>query len=70
VTHKNGLVVGARSFHGNYYYGHILLARLKQTNFLLEIIADDQRSGCQPTISGVDYDNSTSGSFIMESASR
>jgi IS5 family transposase len=52
VTHKNGLVVGARSFPGNPYHGHILLALPKQTNILLEIIADDQRSGGQSKISG------------------
>lgn len=36
VTHKNGLVVGARSFPGNPYDGHVLSAQLEQTNILLE----------------------------------
>ena len=36
VTHRNGLVVGARTFPGNPYDGHILAAQLEQTNILLE----------------------------------
>ena len=36
VTHKRGLMVGARSFAGNPYDGHILSAQLEQTNILLE----------------------------------
>jgi IS5 family transposase len=36
VTHKSGLVVGARSFPGNPYDGHILSAQLEQTHILLE----------------------------------
>jgi transposase, IS5 family len=36
VTHKNGLMVGARSFTGNPYDGHILSAQMEQTTILLE----------------------------------
>jgi IS5 family transposase len=36
VTHKQGLVVGARSFPGNPYDGHILREPLEQTGILLE----------------------------------
>ena len=36
VTHTHGLMVGARTFAGNPYDGHILAAQLEQTNILLE----------------------------------
>ncbi len=36
VTHRSGLVVGARSFPGNPYDGHILSAQLEQTNILVD----------------------------------
>jgi len=36
VTHRSGLVVGARTFPGNPYDGHILAAQLEQTGILLE----------------------------------
>lgn len=36
VTHKSGLMVGARTFPGNPYDGHILAAQLEQTSILLE----------------------------------
>jgi len=36
VTHKNGLMVGARTFPGNPYDGHVLSAQLEQTTILLE----------------------------------
>ena len=36
VTHKHGLIVGARSFPGNPYDGHTLAAQLEQTNTLLQ----------------------------------
>jgi len=58
VTHKNGLVVGARSFPGNPYDGHILSAQLEQTNILLE---DAGKSPKQIFVDlgyrGVDHDN-------------
>ena len=38
VTHKSGLVVGARTFPGNPYDGHILAQQLEQTSILLEAI--------------------------------
>ena len=36
VTHKQGLIVGARSFPGNPYDGHTLKEQLEQTGILLE----------------------------------
>lgn len=36
VTHQQGLMVGARSFPGNPYDGHLLNAQLEQTTILLE----------------------------------
>ena len=36
VTHKSGLMVGARTFPGNPYDGHLLSAQLEQTRILLE----------------------------------
>jgi transposase, IS5 family len=36
VTHKSGLMVGARTFPGNPYDGHILNQQLEQTRILLE----------------------------------
>jgi IS5 family transposase len=38
VTHKQGLMVGARSFTGNPYDGHTLAAQLEQTTALLQDI--------------------------------
>jgi transposase, IS5 family len=48
VTHKNGLMVGARSFPGNPYDGHTLAEQLEQTNTLLQDI------GVVPTTAVVD----------------
>jgi transposase, IS5 family len=36
VTHRSGLMVGARSFPGNPYDGHILSAQLEQTHILID----------------------------------
>jgi len=36
VTYKNGLMVGAKTFPGNPYDGHILHKQLTQTQILLE----------------------------------
>ena len=36
VTHKSGLIVGARTFPGAPYDGHVLAAQLEQTGILLE----------------------------------
>jgi IS5 family transposase len=58
VTHKQGLMVGARSFPGNPYDGHILSAQLEQTTNLLQ---DLGRSPTQAIVDlgfrGVDADN-------------
>jgi IS5 family transposase len=48
VTHKRGLMVGARSFPGNPYDGHTLAEQLEQTNTLLQDI------GVKPTTAVVD----------------
>lgn len=58
VTHKQGLMVGARSFPGNPYDGHVLSAQLEQTTNLLQ---DTGRSPKQVIVDlgyrGVDADN-------------
>ena len=58
VTHKQGLMVGARSFTGNPYDGHILSAQLEQTTNLLQDIG---RAPKQAVVDlgyrGVDADN-------------
>ncbi|MCY7288882.1 MAG: hypothetical protein LH624_11695, partial [Cryobacterium sp.] len=58
VTHKQVLIVGARSFPGNPYDGHVLSAQLEQTNNLLQ---DLGRSPKQVIVDlgyrGVDADN-------------
>ena len=58
VTHNRGLMIGARTFLGNPYDGHLLNAQLEQTAILLEDV------GCQPQqvvvdlgFRGVDADN-------------
>jgi IS5 family transposase len=58
VTHKQGLMVGARSFPGNPYDGHVLSAQLEQTANLLQ---DTGRVPRQVIVDlgyrGVDADN-------------
>ena len=58
VTHKQGLMVGARSFPGNPYDGHVLSAQLEQTANLLQ---DTGRAPKQVIVDlgyrGVDADN-------------
>ena len=58
VTHKSGLIVGARTFPGNPYDGHVLAAQLEQTAILLE---DTGRKPKQVIVDlgyrGVDADN-------------
>lgn len=58
VTHKSGLMVGARTFPGNPYDGHVLNQQLEQTTILLE---DVGRSPKQVVVDlgyrGVDADN-------------
>lgn len=48
VTHKSGLMVGARSFPGNPYDGHTLGQQLEQTNALLQDV------GASPKVAVVD----------------
>lgn len=58
VTHKSGLMVGARTFPGNPYDGHVLREQLEQTSILLE---DVGRTPKQVVVDlgyrGVDRDN-------------
>lgn len=58
LTHKSGLIVGARTFPGNPYDGHILAAQLEQTGILLE---DVGRTPKEVVVDlgyrGVDHDN-------------
>lgn len=49
VTHKEGLVVGARSFTGAPYDGHTLAEQLEQTRILLQGIASKDQSSVQPS---------------------
>jgi IS5 family transposase len=48
VTHKSGLIVGARSFPGNPYDGHTLAGQIEQTTNLLQDI------GVAPKVAVVD----------------
>jgi IS5 family transposase len=58
VTHKSGLVVGARTFPGNPYDGHILAAQLEQTGILLEDVGHTPKEVVMDLgYRGVDHDN-------------
>lgn len=58
VTHWQGLVVGARSFTGNPYDGHILNAQLEQSRILLEDVGvSPQEAVVDLGFRGVDWDN-------------
>jgi IS5 family transposase len=58
VTHKQGLMVGARSFPGNPYDGHILSAQLDQTSNLLQDLGRTPRQAIVDLgYRGVDADN-------------
>jgi IS5 family transposase len=58
VTHKSGLMVGARSFPGNPYDGHILSAQLEQTRILLEDVGREPKEVVVDLgFRGVDRDN-------------
>ena len=60
VTHKSGLMIGARTFPGNPYDGHVLNQQLEQTTILLE---DTGKAPKQVVVDlgyrGVDKDNPT-----------
>jgi transposase, IS5 family len=49
VTHKEGLVVGARSFTGAPYDGHTLAEQLEQTEILLQNIQTRDHSAIKPS---------------------
>lgn len=58
VTHKSGLMVGARTFPGNPYDGHILSAQLEQTGILLEDVGRIPKEVVVDLgYRGVDHDN-------------
>ena len=58
VTHKSGLMIGARTFPGNPYDGHVLSAQLEQTTILLEDIGKKPKEAVVDLgYRGVDDDN-------------
>ena len=58
VTFNSGLMVGARTFPGNPYDGHVLGAQLAQTNILLQDIGKQvKRATVDLGFRGVDDDN-------------
>ncbi len=58
VTHQSGLMVGARTFPGNPYDGHILSAQLEQTRILLEDVGREPKEVVVDLgFRGVDRDN-------------
>jgi IS5 family transposase len=58
VTHKSGLMVGARTFPDNPYDGHTLSAQLEQTGSLLEDVGRRPKEVVVDLGSrGVDHDN-------------
>jgi IS5 family transposase len=58
VTHRSGLVIGARTFAGNPYDGHLLSAQLEQTNILLEGVGKSPKQVVVDLgFRGVDDDN-------------
>ncbi|HEY1535196.1 MAG TPA: IS5 family transposase, partial [Polyangiaceae bacterium] len=58
VTHKQGLMVGARSFPGNPYDGHVLAAQLEQTaNLLQDLGRQPKQAIVDLGYRGVDADN-------------
>jgi len=58
VTHKQGLMVGARTFPGNPFDGHTLAQQLEQTNNLLQDLGRQPRQAIVDLgYRGVDADN-------------
>jgi len=58
VTHRQGLMVGARTFPGNPYDGHLLREQLEQTTILLEDLGVQPREVIVDLgFRGVDADN-------------
>lgn len=58
ITHRSGLVVGARTFPGNPYDGHVLREQLEQTAILLEDIGKTPKEVVVDLgYRGVDHDN-------------
>ena len=58
ITHKQGLMVGARSFPGNPYDGHVLSDQLEQTRHLLQDLGREPKQVVVDLgYRGVDADN-------------
>ena len=58
VTHKQGLMVGARTFAGNPFYGHTLAQQLEQTTNLLQDLGRKPKQAIVDLgYRGVDADN-------------
>jgi IS5 family transposase len=58
VTHKQGLLVGARSFPGNPYDGHVLSAQMEQSTILLQSLGvRPEQAVVDLGYRGVDQDN-------------
>ena len=57
VTHKQGLMVGARSFRGNPYDGHILAAQLEQITNLMQDLGRSPTQAIEPMIGHTKSDN-------------
>ena len=58
TSHKDGLMLGARTFPGSPYYGHILSAVLQQaTNLKRDIAVKLQQIAVDVGFCGVDADN-------------
>jgi IS5 family transposase len=69
VTHRSGLMVGARSFPGSPYDGHVLAAQLEQTGILLEDVGRIPKTVVVDLgFRGVDGDNPRSRSSIAASS--
>ncbi|NDE56501.1 MAG: hypothetical protein EB071_06445 [Gammaproteobacteria bacterium] len=58
ISHKKGLIVGARTFPGNPYDGHTLSAQLEQTRtFLQDVGVEPKEVFVDLGYRGVDQDN-------------
>ena len=58
ITHRQGLIVGTRTFPGNPYDGHVLDAQLEQTGILLEDVGRTPKQVfADLAYRGVDADN-------------
>ena len=71
ITYKNGLMVGAKTFPGNPYDGHVLHKQLPQTQILLENTGSTpKRVTVDLGFRGVDADNPEVKSSIAASTNQ